>query len=276
MVPRPLTGFPMSELVRRTGVPPATVRYYTSVGVVPPARRVAPNRFLYDERHVESVRLVRLLRERRQLPLETIAKMLPDLLEASSGGVFRPEMWDQLLEAHTRTAALSSPASRLLDAGRAAFNRHGYADVRVDDVCQAAHVAKGSFYRHFASKEELFFAAAVAAGEQAARALEAPAGGTGEALQVEEAVELLSRALQPDLALLLDLGTMTAQRRPGHGRVLRQVFTTLYRVVRTRLSLNAGPGGAEEVLERALLLGLRRVVVSPLLDAELFPGEAGL
>jgi len=75
----------------------------------------------------------------------------------------------------------------------------------------------------------------------------------------------------------LDLVTMTAQRRPGHGRVLRQIFTSLYRTVRTRLSLSsAGAGGAEDVLERALLLGLRRVVVSPLLDAELFPGEAGL
>ncbi len=90
MAPRPPSGFPMSELVRRTGVPPATVRYYTSIGVVPPARRVARNRFLYDERHVESVRLVRLLRERRQLPLETIARMLPELLEVSGSGVFRP------------------------------------------------------------------------------------------------------------------------------------------------------------------------------------------
>jgi|HubBroStandDraft_1064217.scaffolds.fasta_scaffold12711_4 AcrR family transcriptional regulator len=273
MAPRPPSGFPMSELVRRTGVPPATVRYYTSVGVVPPARRVARNRFLYDERHVESVRLVRLLRERRQLPLETIARMLPELLEASGGGVFRPEMWDQLVDAHARSAARSSPASRLLDAGRAAFNRHGYAEVRVDDVCQAARVAKGSFYRHFASKEELFFAAAVAAGDQAARSLE-EAAGAGPLLP-DDAVELLSRALQPDLALLLDLVTMTAQRRPGHGRVLRQIFTSLYRVVRSRLSLGAA-GGAEDVLERALLLGLRRVVVSPLLDAELFPGEAGL
>jgi AcrR family transcriptional regulator len=274
MAPRPPTGFPMSELVRRTGVPPATVRYYVSIGVVPPPRRAARNRFLYDERHVESVRLVRLLRERRQLPLDAIARMLPELLDASSGDVFRAEMWDQLVEAHARSVARTSPAARLLEAGRLAFNRHGYADVRVEDVCEAARVAKGSFYRHFASKEELFFAAAVAAGDQAAGELEAGAGD--EPLAVEEAAERLAAALQPNLALLLDLLAMAAQRRPGHGRVLRQVFTNLYRVVRSRLALASAPGAAEDVLERALLLGLRRVVVTPILDAELFPGEAGL
>lgn len=274
MVPRTPAGFPMSELVRRTGVAPATVRYYVSLGVVPPPRRVASNRFLYDDRHVESVRLVRLLRERRHLPLDAIRRMLPELLEASGGDVFRPEMWDQLIDVHARSTADTSPAARLLEAGTAAFNRHGYAEVRVDDVCQAARVAKGSFYRHFNSKEELFFAAAVAAAEQAARAFELQAGE--EPVSEEEAVELLAAALQPNLALMLDLVALAAQRRPGHGRVLRQVFTLVYRVVRSRLSLASAPGVAEEVLERALLVGIRRVVVSPLLDAELFPGEAGL
>jgi AcrR family transcriptional regulator len=271
MAQRPPAGFPMSELVRRTGVPPATVRYYVSVGVVPPPRRAARNRFLYDERHVESVRLVRLLRERRQLPLESIARMLPGLFEASAGEVFRPEMWDQLVEAHARTVARSSPAARLLEAGRVSFNRHGYADVRVEDVCEAAGVAKGSFYRHFASKEELFFAAAVEAAQQAARELEAG----DEPLGADEAAERLAVALQPNLALLLDLLAMAAQRRPGHGRVLRQIFTDLYRVARSRLTLSAA-SSAEDVLERALLVSLRRVVVSPLLDAELFPGDTGL
>jgi AcrR family transcriptional regulator len=274
MAQRPHAGFPMSELVRRTGVPPATVRYYVSVGVVPPPRRVARNRFLYDERHVESVRLVRLLRERRQMPLDAIARVLPELFEASSGEVFRPEMWDQLVEAHTRSVARTSPAARLLEAGRLAFNRQGYADVRVEDVCEAARVAKGSFYRHFASKEELFFAASVEAADQAAREMEAGAGD--EPLLVDEAVERLAVALQPNLALLLDLLAMAAQRRPGHGRVLRQVFTNLYRAVRSQISLAAPASAAEEVLERALLVSLRRVVVSPLLDAELRPGEAGV
>lgn len=266
-------SFTMAELVSRTGTAPSTIRYYIATGLVPPGRRIAPNRFLYDERHVESLRLVHLLKERRNLPLEAIRRILPELLELPAGGAFRPEMWDEVVEARQKATAKSSPASRLLEAGMAAFDRHGYAEVRVDDVCQAAGVAKGSFYRHFDSKEELFFAAARAvAGEAVARFTEV-ASASGP-VSPEAAVEVLADSLDPHLPLLFDLVSLAAQRRPGHGRVLREVFTELHRAVRTRLDTMAAPGAAEEVLERALIAGIRRVVVSPLLDAELFPEEA--
>ena len=49
------------------------------------------------------------------------------------------------------------PRDRLLDAAREAFVRRGYADVNVDDICRAARIAKGSFYRHYRSKEAVFF-----------------------------------------------------------------------------------------------------------------------
>jgi len=271
MVPRTMTEFPMSELVARTGVVAATARYYIGRGVVPSPRRTARNRFLYNDRHVESLRLVRLLRERRHLSLDAIAGILPALLEASGGDVFRPDMWDELVDAHARSSACSTPAARLLNAGMAAFNRQGSSEVRVDDVCQAANIAKGSFYRHFASKEELFFAVALAAGEQAGHDFEERVGD--HPVAADEAVEVLALSLQPNLPILLDLVALASQRRPGHARVLRQLFTGLYRVVTSRLSLGGAAIGAEEVLERALLVCVRRVVVNPLLDAELFPAD---
>lgn len=266
-------SFSMSELVRLTHVAPSTIRYYITTGLLPPARQVASNRYLYDDRHVESLRLIRLLKERRHLPVEAIRRIMPDLLLLPADGAFRPEMWEVVVEARERSTRLSSPGARLLEAGIAAFDSHGYAEVRVDDVCQAAHVAKGSFYRHFASKEELFFAAARAV---AARAAEHFAEAVGETpIQPDEAVGLLADGLRPHLSLVLDLVALAAQRRPGHGRVLREVFTELHRTVRTRLVPMAPPVAAEEVLERALMNGIRQVVVSPILEAELFPGEAG-
>jgi AcrR family transcriptional regulator len=267
----------MSEVVSRTGLAASTVRYYIATGLVPPGREVAPNRHVYDERTVEALRLVKLLKERRKLPVEAIRKILPELLQLPADGAFRPDMWEQLVEASARSSSRTSPATRLLECGVEAFTRRGYAEVRVDDVCQAAQVAKGSFYRHFASKEELYFAAArrVAAlvGE---RFLEATSEAGPGGVPAEEAQAALVTALEPNLSLLLDLTALAAQRRPGHGRVLREVFTDLYRVVRTRLGTSSGAVRAEDLLERALVAGIRRVVVSPLLDRELFPGETAL
>jgi AcrR family transcriptional regulator len=221
---RVVKEFSMAELVERTGVAAATVRYYLASELLPPPRRAKSNRFLYDERHVEVIRLIRLLQERRNLSLETIGKMLPDLLPdllgAGEANVFRREMWGQLLEVHFPTTSLPSPADRLLEAGLAAFARRGYADVSVDDVCQAAGIAKGSFYRHFPAKEELFFAVVTRVGEVIAAQI-AAAGSLGVS------ATLLGEALSPYLALVCDLASLASQRRPGYLRALRGLLARL-------------------------------------------------
>ena len=152
----------MSELVERTAVPAATIRFYLGEGLLPPPARVAANRFLYDERHVEIIRIVRLLRERRHLPIDKIRhllpELLPDLLGRPEGGVFHAEMWQQLLTARRPRRRGPSVRERLVDAGLAAFSHHGFGEVSVDDVCRAVGIAKGSFYRSFGSKEDLFLA----------------------------------------------------------------------------------------------------------------------
>src|SRR5712691_7664739 len=92
--------FSIGELVARSGVPAATIHHYLRLGLLPSARRAAPNRFLYDERHVQALRLIRLLRERRGLPLPVIRRVLPDLLGLEQDQAFRPEMWDRAVGVH--------------------------------------------------------------------------------------------------------------------------------------------------------------------------------
>lgn len=50
--------------------------------------------------------------------------------------------------------------TKLLDAAVSVIRAKGYAAARVDDICAAAGLTKGSFFHHFASKEELALAAA--------------------------------------------------------------------------------------------------------------------
>jgi AcrR family transcriptional regulator len=254
----------MSELVERTGVPAATIRYYLSVGLLPLPVKAATNRFLYDERHVELVRLVRLLRERRQLGLEAIAALLPDLLPDLLGrpetlGTFRPEMWGRLLRAPLEPTSTEVVRARVLHAAVAAFARHGYSEVTVDDVCRAAGIAKGSFYRYFAAKEDLFFAAARAAGSAVAARLAAAATGGG-AGGWDEAV--LAEAVRPELGILLDLSALAARRREGAAPTLADVLASLEDALGAALD----PGDAAHAahaLALALGAGLRLLVVAP-------------
>jgi TetR/AcrR family transcriptional repressor of nem operon len=50
--------------------------------------------------------------------------------------------------------------TKLLDAAMHVMRLKGYAATTVDDICKAAELTKGSFFHHFASKEELGIAAA--------------------------------------------------------------------------------------------------------------------
>ena len=50
--------------------------------------------------------------------------------------------------------------ARFLDAALHVIRAKGYSATRVEDICEAAGLTKGSFFHHFAGKEELALAAA--------------------------------------------------------------------------------------------------------------------
>jgi AcrR family transcriptional regulator len=134
-------------------------------------------------------------------------------------------MWDQAVGAHLEGEARRGPRARLLDAAIDVFARRGYADVNVDEICKAARIAKGSFYRHYRSKEELFLAAAEAAAARIVIAFgQAVAPGP---VSEEVAAEALARLLEPKLPMFMELFTRAVQRRPGYPATSRRTFTEL-------------------------------------------------
>lgn len=58
------------------------------------------------------------------------------------------------------TSAQHESRIRLLDAALNVFRARGYTATRVDDICAAAGLTKGSFFHHFKTKDELAIAAA--------------------------------------------------------------------------------------------------------------------
>ena len=65
----------IDELAQRAGVPTRTIRYYTQQGLLPsPALRGRVG--FYDDRHVERLRLIKELQEKRYLPLSVIRSVV--------------------------------------------------------------------------------------------------------------------------------------------------------------------------------------------------------
>jgi AcrR family transcriptional regulator len=240
-----MAALTIADLVSRTGVPPATVHYYLRHGLLPRPKRLAPNRFGYDDRHVQGLRLIRSLREQRGLSLPMIKRILPELMQLESAEAFLPEMWDRALA--PRMSRRQLPSARLLEAAKDAFARKGYEDANVDEICRAARMAKGSFYRHYRSKEDLFFAVADASAADLvavfAQSLE------GEQPDPPAVGPLLARFLEPRLPIFLDLFTRAVQGRLGYPIAAREVFAKAAADLGELLS---GDGSPEERGGRAL------------------------
>ena len=62
--------------------------------------------------------------------------------------------------------------AKFLDAALQVIRAKGYTATRIEDVCEAAGLTKGSFFHHFKSKEELAVAAAAHFAEMADRLFE--------------------------------------------------------------------------------------------------------
>jgi AcrR family transcriptional regulator len=88
--------------------------------------------------------------------------------------------------------------ARIVECARMLFNRHGYDNVTIDMLMEAASMTRGGFYHHFGTKQELF-AAAVSSflmGRGARWRAEAGVNPVDPAL--EDAANMLRSYLSPD------------------------------------------------------------------------------
>jgi AcrR family transcriptional regulator len=253
----PLT---ISGLAERTGVPVPTIHYYRRLGLLPDPVVIAANRYLYDDRHVEVLAMIRLLRQERQLSLASIAEVLPDLLPETGEEAFRPQMWDQVLAAHLEDAALSEPPARLVAAARRSFAHDGYAGVNIADICDEAGVATGTFYRYFETKDAIF----VTAVRSVADALEIAFEKLPQRLSSRRATDLLKDMLEPFVPLLLEAAVGARRGRKD----LNGVTADVMHAIATRLDPHLRPSerSCERDADRGRLV-VRAVMIEHVMDA---------
>lgn len=245
-------GFSMADLVERTGIPVATIHHYRHLGLLPPALEVARNRFVYDERHLYVLLVIRRLRERR-LSLDAIADVLPDVLDR--GRPLHPDQWDDATR-ELLPPPLDDVATRLLAVATEAFAHRGYDAVSLSDVAAAAGLSKSAVYRHFPSKEELFLAAVSAAVAEVTAAFEERTGCSGR-VSPDRAASELGEALEPYVPIFLDLFSGVLFRWPSRREDARQALGSLTVRIGQRVT-----GRGNDIERGARVIGrvLQRVV----------------
>ena len=251
----PASPWGISVLAERTGVSVPSIHHYRRLGLLPPPIAESPNRYYYDGRHVKALLVIKMLRERHRLSLPTISEVLPRLLATLDEREITDQRCDGALAICLAEEASSQPAGRLLAAARVAFAERGYAHVNVSDLCDTAGVAKGSFYRYFDSKEDVFVAAARSTVDAVAEGLAALPRPTSDAAAIAQ----LESLLEPLVPLLLEVATREMHGEKESVGVVATITEGLTeRVGIWRRSTDHSPRSATRRVVEAVLLGLLR------------------
>jgi AcrR family transcriptional regulator len=244
--------FSLGRLVAMSGVPASTVHHYRRLGLLPEPEPTAQGRFVYGERHLEALRLIRVLRDERGMSLGQLKEVLPGLLEGDESLV--PLVGE----------CYGEPQKRLIDAAFRLFSEpKGYALVTVSEIAAAAGVGKGSVYRHFPSKEALFTAVVEDLCQDTAQRFAATVAELGgpEGLGADSGRSalvfggLIARAMP----ILLELGARAARGDRPSQLLAARVLRTLAEAAGRPLSDNPIPAGLE-VIETAFATVLQWAV----------------
>ena len=111
---------------------------------------------------------------------------------------------------------------RIVAAAREVFEEAGFLDTRVSHITRRAHVAYGSFYTYFPSKEAVFFEVADRLFEDMTRVGHAPAAGPSPAARIRRANRAYYEAYRRNaymMAIIEQVATFNAEfqeRRRKH------------------------------------------------------------
>ncbi|MGW4380644.1 MerR family transcriptional regulator [Kitasatospora sp. NPDC004531] len=75
----------LADLSERSGVAPATIKYYLREGLLPPGRLINATQAEYDDAHLRRLRLVRAMIQVGRIPVATVREVLAHIDDDSLG-----------------------------------------------------------------------------------------------------------------------------------------------------------------------------------------------
>lgn len=220
----------IAEVVALTGVPASSIHHYLRLGLVPPPDRTATNRFAYDDRHVIAVGLIRRMRQRGHT-LDEVHQALPELW--GDGGCLDTVVDDYLARQQSPRGA----RTRLIDAAIVAFAQQGYGEVTIAAICAQAQVAKGTFYRYFDNKDELFVATAATVIDRAVAGFAADVA-TGATANTAAG---FAAHLRGGLPVLFELAKCSIQESGPNAQVAVSLFVDMVERLGQVIAIDASP-----------------------------------
>lgn len=136
-------------------------------------------------------------------------------------------------KARTRDRQREDTRQRIYDAAMEIFRRDGFESARVDDVARAAGVSHGTFYFHFATKDEVLIQCLRASETRVVAALDEVSVEKGLVPALETVCAMIASEWEGDPAIFRDVGLVA----------LRYLFKGEVANITAALDPNALPAG---------------------------------
>ncbi len=139
--------YKISELSEITSVPMPTIRFYLKEGLLPPAIKATQTSAYYTDEHLNRLTFIKKMKDEEHMSLSNIKK---ELNKIPIEKIKHPK----------GTIASSSNKRKIINVAIDLFIQNGVGETSIDDVVNLAQVGKGTFYKYFSDKNELFAACA--------------------------------------------------------------------------------------------------------------------
>ncbi|MBP7736129.1 MAG: MerR family transcriptional regulator [Spirochaetes bacterium] len=136
--------YKMSELSRISSTPIPTIRFYIKEGLLPPAIKTSKTAGYYTDDHLERLKIIKKMQTDEQKPLALIKEELDRRPYASA-----PDGDTVIASSEKRNAIVAAAVDLFLN--------NGLGETSIDDIVNKASIGKGTFYKYFKDKDDLFF-----------------------------------------------------------------------------------------------------------------------
>lgn len=133
----------ISDLSRLASVPVPTIRFYLREGLLAPAIKTGRTMAFYTDDHLERLSLIKKMRKDEGKTIARIRDELGSMPE--NAGI----PGDGVITSSEKRDEIISAAIGL-------FITKGLGGTSIDDIAGEAHIGKGTFYRYFKDKSDLF------------------------------------------------------------------------------------------------------------------------
>ncbi len=134
----------ISELSKHSGIPISTIKYYLRAGLLPKPVKTGKTKAYYSKEYLNRLKLIKKLQIEENMSLKKISGII-EMVDDWKGPGPIPDK-----------SGSNNFKTFLIESAITLFRKKGYDNTTIADIVDTLKIGRGTFYKYFKNKKELF------------------------------------------------------------------------------------------------------------------------